>query len=260
MTIDVNDNSVDVPGGRVFLRRWTPAVTQRAPLVLLHDSLGSVEQWRDFPLALAAATLREVIAYDRLGFGKSSARDALPSPDFIAEEGTVHFPALRDALGLERYALFGHSVGGAMAIAIAANDARCEAVVTESAQAFVEARTLEGIRAAKAQFADPAQFAKLARWHGDKARWVLQAWTAVWLASAFQSWSLDALLPRVACPVLAIHGDRDEFGSVAFPQRIAERAGGVSQAVVLEGCGHVPHRERRDEVLRLAADFLARSN
>ena len=235
-------------------------MAHRAPLVLLHDSLGSVEQWRDFPLALAATTQREVIAYDRLGFGKSSAREALPSPDFIAEEGALYFPALRDALGLDRYALFGHSVGGAMAIAIAASDARCEAVVTESAQAFVETRTLDGIREAKAQFAEPAQFAKLARWHGDKARWVLDAWTTVWLAPSFLSWSLDTLLPRVACPVLAIHGDRDEFGSMAFPQRIAERAGGASQAVILEGCGHVPHRERREKVLRLAADFLARSN
>lgn len=257
MQIGVSETSVGLPVGRVFVRRWIPEVRRGAPIVLLHDSLGSVEQWRDFPQALASTTQREVIAYDRLGFGRSSPRDGPPSTDFIAEEGTLHFPALGDALGLSRYALFGHSVGGAMAVAIAANDARCEAVITESAQAFVELRTLDGIRAAQALFADPAQFAKLERWHGDKARWVLQAWTEVWLAPEFRSWSLDALLPRVACPVLAIHGDRDEYGSVAFPRRIADLAAGPSEAVVLEGCGHVPHRERREEVLRLASGFLA---
>lgn len=79
----------------------------------------------------------------------------------------------------------------------------------------------------------------------------------MWLAPEFRSWSLDALLPRVACPVLAIHGDRDEYGAVAFPHRIADLAGGPSEAVILEGCGHVPHRERREEVLQLASGHLA---
>ena len=249
------DNNVAVRGGRVFVRRWAGG-DERAPIVLLHDSLGSVEQWREFPQALATATQRDVIAYDRLGFGRSSARDARPSIDFIDEEG-VFFPALADALGLKRFVLFGHSVGGAMALAIAATQgARCEAVVTESAQAFVEARTLDGIRAAKVAFEDPAQFARLTKWHGDKARWVLEAWTEVWLSPEFAHWSIEAALPRIVCPVLAIHGERDEFGSVAFPQRIAR---GVRDGrMIVHPCGHVPHRECADDVLRWTAEFLER--
>jgi pimeloyl-ACP methyl ester carboxylesterase len=250
-----HDSDVDIPGGRVFVRRW-PGDSERAPIVLLHDSLGSVEQWRDFPRALASATQRDVIAYDRLGFGRSSARDARPSRDFIDAEATVFFPALADALGLTRFVLFGHSVGGAMALAIAASQgARCEAVITESAQAFVEARTLDGIRAAKTAFEDPAQFARLAKWHGDKTRWVLDAWTEVWLSPEFAAWSIDDALPRITCPVLAIHGERDEFGSVAFPQRIAQ---GVRDGrMIVHPCGHVPHRECADDVLRWAAAFLS---
>jgi pimeloyl-ACP methyl ester carboxylesterase len=248
-----HDTNVDVPGGRVFVRRWAGG-DQRAPIVLLHDSLGSVEQWRDFPQALATATQRDVVAYDRLGFGRSSARDARPSIDFIDEEAVV-FPALADALELSRFVLFGHSVGGAMALAIAATQGtRCEAVVTESAQAFVETRTLEGIRAAKAAFEDETQLARLAKWHGDKSRWVLDAWTEVWLSLEFASWSIDAALPRIACPVLAIHGERDEFGSVAFPQRIAQ---GVRDGrMIVHPCGHVPHRECTEDVLRWVAAFL----
>lgn len=247
---------VDVPGGRVWVRRWEAGGPERPPILLLHDSLGSVEQWRDFPEALAAAASRPVLAYDRLGFGRSSPRAGRPSFAFVAEEAEGVFPALREALGIGDFALFGHSVGGAMALAIAAAHRGCEAVVTECAQAFVEERTLAGIREARARFQDPAAFARLERYHGDKARWVLDAWTEVWLAEGFRDWNLDAVLPRVTCPILAIHGEGDPFGSSAFPRRIVTGAGGLAASVLLGGCAHVPHRERRAEVLRLAAGFL----
>ena len=143
-----------------------------------------------------------------------------------------------------------------MALAIAAADEDCLAVVSESAQAFVEPRTLDGIRQAQAAFADPVRFGKLERVHGDKARWVLDAWTGVWLSPAFADWNLDAQLAEIHCPVLAIHGDRDEYGSVAFPRRIADCAGGPAEAMILPGCGHAPHREQADVVLDRVAAFL----
>lgn len=199
-----------------------------------------------------------MLAYDRRGFGRSSPRSDAPSRDFIADEARDAFPALRRALGLERFALFGHSVGGAMALAIAATSAEaCEFVVSESAQAFVEERTRAGIRAAQARFADAAHFARLQKWHGDRARWVLHAWTDVWLDPAFANWSLDPWLPQVRCPVLVLHGDRDEFGSAAFPQRIAAGVRGPVECVVLADCGHVPHRERPEEIVGRVAAFAA---
>lgn len=143
----------------------------------------------------------------------------------------------------------------ALAIAASLND-RCEAVITESAQSFVEPRTLSGIRAAKDQFDDPGQFAKIARWHGEKARWVLDAWTKVWLSPEFSSWSLDRHLVMITCPALAIHGDLDEYGSVEFPRRIVRMVNDPSELAILDNCGHVPHRERKEEVLRLTASFL----
>lgn len=245
-----------VPGGTVFTRRWNPG--PKAPIVLLHDSLGCVELWRDFPAALAKASDRPVIAYDRLGFGRSSARTALPAPGFIREEAETIFPAVCDALGVKEALLFGHSVGGGMALTIAAlRPDRCRAVVSESAQAFVEPRTLEAIRAAKKHFAAPENFVKLGRLHGAKAAWVLAAWTEVWLSPAFASWRLEGLA-EVRCPVLAIHGGLDEFGSLEFPRRIAGTVKGPAELQILAGCGHVPHRERRAEVLRLASSFYAR--
>ena len=260
MSSEARDSWVPVPGGSVFVRRWLTAPGDGPPVVLLHDSLGSVEQWRDFPEALARATSREVIAYDRLGFGQSTPRAARPSVDFVSDEAASFFPALQRALGFARFALFGHSVGGAMALAIAASQrAACEAVITEAAQAFVEPCTLAGIRAAKAEFDRPEQFARLTRWHGAKARWVLEAWSEVWLSPEFSSWNLDEQLACVCCPVLAIHGDRDEYGSLEFPRRIARGVGSSAELAILDDCGHVPHRERREEVLRLTSSFLERA-
>ena len=260
MLTEAQDSFVDVPGGEVFVRRWKTESAERSPIFLLHDSLGSVEQWRDFPAALVEDTRRDVVAYDRLGFGRSSARNELPSVRFISEEAEVYFPAIRAALGIDRFALFGHSVGGGMAIAIASTDPhgeRCEAVVSESAQAFLESHTLDGIRAAKERFRDPRLFKRLVRWHGEKASWVLAAWTEVWQLPEFASWSLDQYLEGVTCPVLAIHGDGDEFGSAEFPRRIVEKSKGPTQLAVLENCGHIPHRERKDDVLNLVTSFLA---
>ncbi|QPF74082.1 alpha/beta fold hydrolase [Roseateles sp. DAIF2] len=245
--------------GRIYTRRWTPesADAAAAPILLLHDSLGSVALWRDFPAALSAATGRSVIAYDRLGFGQSDARHDAPSLRFVAEEAEIQVPALLERLGIERFVAMGHSVGGGMAILCAAHlRARCEALVTIAAQVFAEQLTLQGIRVAKEQFKDAAQFARLARYHGEKARWVLQAWTETWLAPGFANWSLQPDLAGVGCPVLAIHGEQDEYGSPRHARLIGALSTGPARVEVLAGAAHMPHREQPERVLALIAEFL----
>ena len=254
------DHRIALPAGRLFARQWHPetAAAKRAPVVLLHDSLGSVELWRDFPARLAEATGRRVIAYDRLGFGRSDARTGRPSRDFLAEEAANVLPTLREQLDVGRFVIAGHSVGGGMAVEVAARaSADCEALVTMSAQAFVEDRTLDGLRVARSQFADPAQVERLAKYHGDKAAWALDAWLGQWLDPVFAGWSLDATLPRVSCPTLAIHGEQDEYGSAAHPRRIVDGVRGPARLEMLAGVGHVPWREQPELVVRVIAEFLA---
>jgi pimeloyl-ACP methyl ester carboxylesterase len=258
--IVATDHWIAHPGGRLFARQWQPepAGAGLATVVLLHDSLGCVELWRDFPASLAAATGRRVIAYDRLGFGRSDARIGRPPIDFIAQEASATWPLVRAQLEIGRFAVVGHSVGGGMAVEIAAHEAAaCAAQVTMAAQAVVEDRTLAGLRVARRQFADPAQVERLARYHGDKAAWALDAWLGRWLDPAFAAWTLDTALPRVTCPVLAIHGDQDEYGSAAHPRRIVEGVAGPSRLEMLAGGGHIPYREQPELVTRLIADFLA---
>ncbi|KAF1034251.1 MAG: hypothetical protein GAK35_04307 [Herbaspirillum frisingense] len=232
---------------------------------MLHDSLGAVELWRDFPALLSEKTKRCVVAYDRIGFGRSDSFHGAPGLDFIDAQAAMNLLPLLDHLRMEKAILFGHSVGGGMAISAAAQfPDRIAGVITESAQAFVEDRTLEGIRTAKKNFSDPAQLARLARYHGNdlkKAQWVLDAWTETWLSPAFANWSLDEDLRRLQCPVLAMHGDQDEFGSARHPQRIAGLPWafeGQGEYVMFEGCGHVPHREQPALVLKTVAGFLQR--
>ncbi|MDU9393515.1 alpha/beta hydrolase [Pseudomonas sp. zfem002] len=251
---------VATPWGRLFARRWFPerADPRKPVIVLLHDSLGSVELWREFPAQLCQRSGLEVVAYDRLGFGQSQAcAQGLPL-SFISDEAQQVFPLLREALGIERFIAFGHSVGGSMASACAAHHAEdCVALITEAAQAFVEARTLDGIRLAKAQFQEPGQMQRLEKYHGDKAQWVLEAWTETWLAPRFADWTLERCAGPVHCPTLVLHGDLDEYGSLAQPVRVVALAADNGRTVILDGCHHVPHREDPQRVLDEVCGFLA---
>ena len=257
-SIESQDVFVPTGSGQLFARRWTPDApgANDAPIVLMHDSLGCVELWRDFPRQLADATGRAVIAYDRLGFGRSDPHPGVLTLDFVVREAQEGFRSVREALGVDRYAIFGHSVGGGMAIACAAahGDA-CRALITESAQVFAEERTLEGIRQARVSFAQPGQLDRLKKYHGEKAAWVLGAWIDTWLSPDFADWTLDAALARVRSPALALHGDNDEYGSTEHARRIARLAG--ARQVIFAQCGHVPHREQPEQVLETVSDWLA---
>ena len=254
----LKDCFVEIPGGQVFVRTWLPAVIQSdVPMILLHDSLGSVAQWRSFPQQLAEHLQRPVIAYDRLGFGLSTPRQSLPSFDFITEEAEVVFPVLCQALNIDHYCLVGHSVGGAMAIAIASLHPReCKAVITLAAPVEIHDRLLEGIEEAKQFFAHTESFNKLRKWHGEKTHWVLDAWTETWLADDFSSWTIYPYLSKITSPVLAMHGDSDEYGPASLSVRIAEGVKGRGQQATIAQCGHIPHAEQTEAVLNLISAFL----
>ena len=259
--VTATDHRIGTERGTLFARAWAPTDVRRdldATILLFHDSLGCVDLWRDFPQRLAVATHRSVVAYDRLGFGRSDAHPGRLPVTFIRDEAATVVPRVCETLGLDAIIPFGHSVGGGMAIATGARwPERCAAVVTEAAQTFVEDRTVAGLRAARSDFDRPGQLERLARYHGAKARWVLDAWIETWLSAEFADWRLDDDLRGVRCPTLALHGDRDEYGSARHPERIASLTNGPSRAVILEGCGHVPHREQPTRVLAEVATFLA---
>ncbi|WP_067064838.1 alpha/beta fold hydrolase [Roseateles chitosanitabidus] len=259
-TCEVAVHALPYNGGTLHARSWTPASASAAtpPIVLLHDSLGAVSLWRSFPEALALATGRQVVAYDRAGFGESSPRVDTLTPSFVADEASTGLSAVVDRLGIERFVAMGHSVGGGMAIEAAAQlPGRVDRLITIAAQVFAEDRTLTGIRAAREDFKAPEQLDRLRRYHGVKAPWVLSAWTETWLSAAFADWSLCEVLTRVQCPTLTIHGGLDEFGSTIHQELIRDRVSGQARKLLLPENGHMPHREAPEVVLAEIRRFLA---
>ncbi|SDS35171.1 alpha/beta fold hydrolase [Pseudomonas oryzae] len=263
LAVTSQDLWIETPAGRIFVRHWTPLgadpAAPHAPVVLFHDSLGCVELWRDFPQRLAATTGREVIAYDRLGFGRSDPHPGDWSNRFIRDEAERYFPQLLEALDIGPFVALGHSVGGIMAATSAArHPQRCQALITLSALAFVEERTRQGIRFAKQEFAKPGQLERLQKYHGEQANWVLAAWTETWLADSFADWTLESHAPSLACPHLVIHGKQDEYGSLLHPERLARLTDAGSESLILDQCSHFPHREEPERVLDAVGRFLAR--
>ena len=243
------------PHGPLFVSVW-PGDPEQTPLLLLHDSLGAVSLWRDFPKQLAARTGRQVVAYDRAGFGRSVVRNAHIASDFIMAEAHEGILPVLDTLDIQKVVLLGHSVGGGMALSAASIlEERVAGVVTLSGQAFVEDRTLQGVRDAKVTFAQEGQVERLSKYHGERAKWVLSAWIDTWLDPSFADWSLDEPLRQIKVPVLAMHGAEDEFGSLKHPEMIAGLTGG--RCKVFEGVGHMPHKEATEEVLAEVQAFTS---
>ena len=257
-TVIALDHWIPTGKGAVFARSWAAEDASGPPVILLHNSLGCVALWRDFPAHLAASTHRQVIAYDRLGFGRSDPQTEPLPMRFIGDGAQEVFKSVRTHFNVDRFVVLGHSVGGGMAIGCAATYAdACAGVITLAAQVCVDEQVLSGIRIAKAQFAQPGQIDRLKKHHGEKAQWVLDVWTETWLSPEFAGWSLDAQLPQVRCPALLVHGDRDEYCSIRHPERIAGRMTGTASIHFLHDCGHAPHSEHPAAACEAIANFLA---
>ena len=229
----------------------------RAPVVLLHEGLGSVTMWKDWPGELAAATGRTTIAYSRYGHGASDVLGAPRAVSYMHREGEIVLPALLDALSVQRAVLFGHSDGASIAlVAAAAAPSRVAGLVLEAPHVFVEDLSVASIAAAGAAYADGRLRNALARYHRD-ADATFHGWNGVWLDPAFRAWNIEAYVERVAAPLLVIQGEDDEYGTLAQVDAIARRAP-QTERLVLPACGHSPHRDRAPEVLAASAAFIAK--
>ncbi|OPY05285.1 MAG: 2-hydroxy-6-oxononadienedioate/2-hydroxy-6-oxononatrienedioate hydrolase [Syntrophaceae bacterium PtaB.Bin038] len=227
------------------------------PLVFLHEGLGSVGQWRDFPARLSEKTGLPSLVYDRWGYGDSEAFTLPRGTGYLHDEALTGLPAVLDAFGIGKAILVGHSDGGSIALIFASkHPERVCAVITEAAHVFVEDVTLQGIREAVEVYASTDLKKRLARYHGDKTDLVFRGWAETWLSPAFRGWNIEEYLPGVRCPVLIIQGIDDRYGTAAQVRAIERQVSGPSEALLLR-CGHIPHAEARDEVLEAMAGFIS---
>jgi pimeloyl-ACP methyl ester carboxylesterase len=247
-------------GHRLEFAWFGPEDNAASPIVMLHEGLGSLSLWKDFPQRLADATDRRVLAYSRYGYGASEPLAEPRGVDFMHVEALETLPELLDLLQVREPVLFGHSDGASIALIYAARSHRSvHAVIALAPHVFVERYGLKNIEAARVEFLDGDLRARLARRHDDveSAFW---GWNDIWLDPSFAAWNIEALLPDIRCRVLAIQGLDDEYGTLEQIDRIAR---GIRHdqltRVELADCRHSPHRDQPGAVLAKTAAFLQES-
>jgi pimeloyl-ACP methyl ester carboxylesterase len=256
---DLRTFDLSVQGSRLRAQTLRPGAGPVGPtLVFLHEALGSIAQWRDFPRVLAEASGLPALVYDRQGHGQSDPL-ALPRPlDYLEHEARTVLPGVLAACGITRPIFFGHSDGGTIALLhAAAFPGIARGLMVEAAHVFVEDLTLDGVRAAVQAFAS-GQMKGLERHHGVGAEALFRAWSQTWLHPGFRTWSMVDLLSAIQVPVLALQGKDDQYGTPAQLQIIQAGVQGPCEGYLLPDCGHVPHFQARDRVLAEALRFLER--
>jgi pimeloyl-ACP methyl ester carboxylesterase len=229
------------------------------PIVMLHEGLGSVAMWRDFPAKLADATGCRVLAYSRYGYGRSTPlRDKRDPLTMHESEAKQALPEIIERLGIERPILFGHSDGASIALiyaAIAPLDVA--ALIVLAPHVMVEDTCLASILTARRSYQTADLKEKLGRYHVD-ADSAFRNWSDVWLSPSFRDWNIERYLADIVCPVLAIQGEQDEYGTMAQLDNIVA-ACPQAQRLSLADCRHSPHRDQPERTLSATATFLARN-
>ncbi|MGC4041851.1 MAG: alpha/beta hydrolase [Flavobacterium sp.] len=231
--------------------------TGKPTIVFLHDSLGCIKLWRDFPQQLGELTGCNVLIYDRQGYGKSC--------PFIYEKRDNHYLELEaDILNellvfwqIDKAILFGHSDGGSIALLTAAKyPEKILGVITEGAHVFVEDVTIKGIKEAIGLYGTTDLKAKLERYHGGKTEAMFWAWAATWTSEGFLSWNIESFLPSIQCELLIVQGEQDEYGTLMQVNKICSQAEGKASKLIIPNCKHTPHKEVPEVVLNASVRFI----
>jgi pimeloyl-ACP methyl ester carboxylesterase len=248
-----------VAGGHRLEYDWTGLGEAAAPVVvLLHQGLGAMAMWRDWPEIVHRATGLRVLAYSRRGYGQSEPVASIPRSPRWMHEGADELADLLIALGVARPILVGHSDGASIALLYAAQRRApaAEAVMAMAPHAVLEKESIVSLARARVAFEEGELRAKLAKFHADVDGAFYQ-WNVTWLLPALRGWSIVDEMAGIACPTVLIQGDADEYGTPEQVRLIDRAMGGRAEVMVLKDCGHAPHVERRAEVLD-ALDRLCR--
>jgi pimeloyl-ACP methyl ester carboxylesterase len=247
---------VHAGGRRLEVERIAAGVRGRPTLVFLHEGLGSVAMWRDFPSRVAHACGCDALVYSRHGYGRSEPLDAPRGVRYMHDEALAALPELLAATCATRPVLVGHSDGGSIALIHAGAGHPVAGLVLMAPHVFVEEASIASIAAAGRAYESTGLRARLARYHDDVDS-AFRGWNDVWLHPDFRAWSIEDALPGVRCPVLVIQGTDDEYGTMEQVRRIAAA---VPDADVLElaDCRHSPHRDQPGAVVEAIVRFVDR--
>jgi pimeloyl-ACP methyl ester carboxylesterase len=237
---------------------YGPPPDEAPTIVMLHEGLGCVALWRDFPQKLAAATGLGVFAYSRAGYGGSERID-LPRPlDYMSREARLSLPVVLEAMGFERGVLLGHSDGASIA-AIAAGeraDERIKGLILIAPNLFTEEMGLASIAAARRAYETGGLRAKLAKYHAD-VEVAFRGWNDAWLDPGFRAWNIEEAVARWRIPALVIQGANDQYGTVKQIRAIEARSPAPVRSLILEACRHAPQFDQPEATIEAIFQFCA---
>ncbi|MCP2029508.1 pimeloyl-ACP methyl ester carboxylesterase [Flavobacterium sp. HSC-32F16] len=247
---------IDIRGNKLYFE-YQDDFENRPTIVFLHDSLGCVELWRDFPKKMGKASHCNILIYDRLGYGKSDSMETYIRPvNYLEAEADV-LNELLEKMEIKNAILLGHSDGGSIAlIAGSKYKERIKMVICEAAHIFVEDITLNGIREAVQTYQTTNLPQKLQKYHGNKTETVFKAWTETWLRNDFKNWNIEYLLPEIISPLLFIQGENDEYGTLDQVNKTTALVNGRSQKYIIPNTGHTPHREVSELIINEVTAFI----
>jgi pimeloyl-ACP methyl ester carboxylesterase len=250
-------SSVHVLGRRLEVQRIAGASADAPTLVFLHEGLGSISMWRDFPGKAARATGCPAVVYSRAGYGQSEVVGGPRPVRYMHDEALETLPRLLEALDIREPVLVGHSDGASIGLIYAGARDRLRGLVVMAPHVFVEDLSVASIAEARTAFETTDLRERLARHHADPEA-TFRGWNDIWLRSDFRAWNIEEYLPRITCPVLAIQGFDDEYGTMAQIEAVAKQVGGPVEVLRLDHCGHSPHRDQPAAVLEALARFVSR--
>ena len=228
---------------------------QRTMLVLLHEGLGSVAMWKDFPDVLAASTGHPVLVYSRYGHGRSAELIEPRTTDYMHSEAQTVLPQVLAELGVRQPILIGHSDGASIAIIYAASGHPVRGLVLMAPHVFVEDLTIESIAAARGRFRTGGLAESLGHYH-DHPQSMFRGWSDIWLDPEFRNWNIEACVEACDAPILLIQSRNDPYGTLAQIYSIERHATGPVEKLLFEGGGHAPHVDRCDETVEAITQFV----
>jgi pimeloyl-ACP methyl ester carboxylesterase len=253
---------LNLPSNQLYYEsiRIAQPVSEKIILVFLHEALGSIGQWRNFPSQLCNELKLNGLVYEREGHGKSSAFQQSRTANYLHEYALEELPlVLENLIGIDqKIILVGHSDGGSIALIYAAQfPKKVAAVITMAAHVINEPETIAGIQPAIDAY-NAGKLEGLKKFHGDKTEDLFFAWANTWKSADFKDWNICQDISGIKAPLLALQGSRDQYGTIKQLQLIEESVNGIIETQLLDTCGHQPHLEKMELVIGEIKMFLER--
>lgn len=251
---ETKEPTLEINGDHLYFQTIGSLDKTKPILVFLHEGLGSIAQWKDFPALLCQKTGLSGFLYERKGYGHSSPNLKKRTSLYLHEEAKTLESVLQKT-EIKNPIFIGHSDGGSIAL-LYKSEIKPKAIVTMAAHVFVEEITLEGIRKAVDIYKTTSLSQKLKKYHFDQTDTLFWSWADTWLSKEFKDWNITKEISHIICPILALQGENDEYGTPEQLKAITKSVVGPVQTQLIPHCAHSPHLEAKEEVIKIISNFI----